>query len=74
MRNFNIDFNELSTAKQDDIRTSMWSDAEIDLSAKGIKVNALKVAKIVDKLLDETFVCIAKVSSDIDLATGEEKE
>ena len=70
MRNFNIDFIGLSDSKKDDIRSSMLADVELELSLKGEKVDSLKVAEIVDSLINRTFSCRAEVG-DYEVSSNE---
>ena len=65
MRNFNIDFIDLSDSKKDDIRSSLWADVELEVSLRKGKIDSLEVAEIVDKLIYKTFNCRAEVSNEV---------
>ena len=62
MREFNIDLVELSESKKNDIRKAMWVEVEVKYFNAGIKLDTLKIAEIVDELM-ETFICVARVKS-----------
>jgi len=66
MRYFNIDFTDLSNSKKDDIRASLWQNVELQLSLEDKEIDTLKVAKMVDEMIDKTFNCRAEVNSNVE--------
>jgi len=64
MNNYFINFNELSTSKQDDIRNTIRMDIESELSVLNKEADALTIEKMVDKAIRLTFNCTASVEID----------
>jgi len=66
MRNFLIDFNELSNSKQEEIRNEVRGDIELDLSALDKIVDSLTIEKMVDDVIRLTFNATASLDIDVE--------
>lgn len=64
MNSYYINFNELSTSKQDDIRNTIRMDIESELSVQNKEADSLTIEEMVDKAIRLTFNCVASVEID----------